>query len=516
MSLAAPAPAGGVTFDIATADGTAQDGNPATEDSDYVAQSLTGQTIAAGNSTYTFNVPVNGDKVIAPNETFFVDVTNVTGTGVTVTDGQGQGTIVNDDATLAFIHDVQGNGATTPIPGATVTVEGVVTADFQGASQLKGFFLQEEDADADADPATSEGELVFCNTCPTAVAEGQRVKVTGVVSEFNSMTEITASTAPSVVVTDAGNHLAEVTPAAIDLPVVGVVNDFYEAREGMKVVFVDTLTVSEYFELARFGHIVLYEGGWPRQFTEANPPSVAGYTANLEALSRREVILDDDNNGQKWYLTTSAPPGPADGLQYAYYPRANGGFSSGTQGTDFFRGGDLVAGLTGVLHWSFPGFGADTWRLRPTAANPATFTVANPRPATPPAVGGAIHAVGMNLLNFFTTIDTTASNSTGPFGPTGTLDCRGADSVAERNHQRERASILICALNADVYGFAELENTTPSAAIYRPYGRPTSFGARMESVKCPFRRTNSLAFGSLCGRVAWTSARARKPTSPAA
>ena len=35
-----------MTFDIATADGTAQDDNPATEDNDYVAQSLTGQTVS--------------------------------------------------------------------------------------------------------------------------------------------------------------------------------------------------------------------------------------------------------------------------------------------------------------------------------------------------------------------------------------------------------------------------------------------------------------------------------------
>ncbi len=224
--------------------------------------------------------------------------------------------------------------------------------------------------------------------------------------------------------------------------------------------------MSEYFELGRYGQIILYEGGRPRQFTEANPPSVAGNAAWADNLSRRRVILDDDNNAQEWYLTTSTPPGPADGLQYVYYPRANGGFSVGTQGTDFFRGGDLVNGLTGVLHWSFAGqAGTDAWRIRPTAANPATFTVANPRPATPPAVGGAIHAVGMNLLNYFTTIDTTASNSTGPCAPSGTLDCRGADSVAELNRQRERASIVICTLNADVYGFAELENTTPSASI---------------------------------------------------
>ena len=459
VSLAAPAPAGGVTFDIATADGTAQDGNPGTEDNDYVGQSLLTQSIAVGNTSYTFNVTVNGDAVIETNETFFVNVTNVVGTGVSVTDGQGQGTILTDDVALSFIHDVQGNGAATPVPGSTVAVEGVVIGDYQATTQLSGFFLEEEDADHDADPATSEGVFVFCNLCPTAVAEGQRVLVTGTVSEFFNATEITASTAGAVVVTNAGNNLAQVTPAPIDLPVVGVVNDFYEAREGMKVTFTDTLTVSEYFELARFGQIELYEGVRPRQFTEANTPSVAGYNAHLAALATRRVILDDDDNSQNVSLNDP------NGLQFVYPPVANGGFSVGTQGVDFFRGGDLVNGLTGVLDWSFAGAtGTDAWRIRPTAANPVAFTVANPRPATPPAVGGAIRAVGMNLLNYFTTIDTT-SGGTGPCGPGGTLDCRGADSVAELNRQRARAALVICTLNADVYGFAELENTTPSAAI---------------------------------------------------
>ncbi|HKP10960.1 MAG TPA: ExeM/NucH family extracellular endonuclease, partial [Blastocatellia bacterium] len=396
-----------------------------------------------------------GDTTAESNELFFVNVTNVT--NAIVTDGQGQGTINNDD--LSKIHDVQGNGAATPIPGATVAVEGVVVANFQGASKLQGFFLQEEDADADADPATSEGIFVFCNTCPTPVAEGQRVRATGVVSEFNNMTEITASAGGSVVITDAGNHLAEVTPAVISLPVVGDIDAFYESREGMLVTFADTLTVSEYFQLARFGQIELYQGGRPRQFTEDAPPSVAGYTAHLDELARRRVILDDDNNAQEAYL--SQP----DGLQAIFHPHANGGFSVGTQGVDFFRGGDLVNGLTGVLHWSFPGFGADTWRIRPTAAHPVTFTVANPRPATPPAVGGTIKAVSMNLLNYFTTIDTTSSTSTGPCGPSGGQDCRGADSVAELNRQRERASIVICSLNADIYALMELENTTPSDTI---------------------------------------------------
>ncbi|HEV7666901.1 MAG TPA: ExeM/NucH family extracellular endonuclease [Thermoanaerobaculia bacterium] len=453
VSLSAPAPAGGTTFDIATADGTAQDDVPATEDNDYVAKSLTGQTIPAGSSTYAFTVLVNGDTGPEVNETFFVNVTNVT--NAIPVDTQGQGTIVNDD--LNRIHDVQGNGAATPLSG-TVTVQAIVTASFQGTNQKQGFFLQEEDVDADADPATSEGIFVFCGGCPTAVVEGQLVRVTGTVSEFFNNTEITATTAGSVIAMSSGNPLP--TPSSIDLPVVGVVNDFYEAREDMRVTFVDTLSVSEYFELARFGQIELFEGGRPRQFTEMSPPSVAGYNAHLAALDRRRVILDDDDDEQNVSLLD------ANGFQFIYPPRANGGFSVGTQGTDFFRGGDLVTGLTGVLDWSFAGVtGTDAWRLRPTLANPATFTVANPRPVTAPAVGGAIKAAGMNLLNYFTTIDTTSSDTAGPCAPGGTLDCRGADSNAELIRQRERASIVICTLNADVFGFMELENTTPSASI---------------------------------------------------
>jgi len=103
-----PAPAGGITFDIATADGTGQDDNPVTEDNDYLARNLTAQTINAGNTTYSFNVTVNGDTLVEGNETFFVNVTNVT--GATMPDGMGQGTIENDDAANLVISQVYGGG----------------------------------------------------------------------------------------------------------------------------------------------------------------------------------------------------------------------------------------------------------------------------------------------------------------------------------------------------------------------------------------------------------------------
>ncbi|MGZ8333601.1 MAG: Calx-beta domain-containing protein, partial [Allosphingosinicella sp.] len=90
VSLDRAAPTGGVTFDIATADSSAT-----TADGDYVVNSLTGQTIAAGLTSYTFDVTVNGDTAIEPDEIFLVNVTNVV--NATVGDGQGTGTIVNND-----------------------------------------------------------------------------------------------------------------------------------------------------------------------------------------------------------------------------------------------------------------------------------------------------------------------------------------------------------------------------------------------------------------------------------
>jgi hypothetical protein len=94
VSLSAPAPTGGVTFDIATADGTATVAN-----GDYQAKSLTGQFIPPGSQIYNFTVLVNGDTTVEPTETFTVNVSNVT--GATVSDGQGQGTILNDDGAPA-------------------------------------------------------------------------------------------------------------------------------------------------------------------------------------------------------------------------------------------------------------------------------------------------------------------------------------------------------------------------------------------------------------------------------
>ena len=107
VTSSSPAPAGGISFNIATADGTAT-----VADSDYVAHSVTGATIAAGDTTYTFTVTVNGDTNAEANETVLVNLSSPT--NATIADAQGVGHINNDDglATSALIFSENFTGFT--------------------------------------------------------------------------------------------------------------------------------------------------------------------------------------------------------------------------------------------------------------------------------------------------------------------------------------------------------------------------------------------------------------------
>ncbi len=444
VTLDVAAPVSGVTFDIATSDGTATIAN-----SDYVLNSVNGAAIASGNTTYNFDVTVNGDWDNESNETFNVTVSNVT--GAVVSDGAALGTITNDDSAVTLIHDIQGSGSASAV--GTFTVDAIVVGDYQAQTtgQLKGFFIQEEDADVDANPATSEGIFVFCNTCTTAVSVGDKVRVTGATSEYFLMSQLNATTVDSVSVLSTGNNLP--TPASLQLPIPGVpsgdlaaaetvINAYYETFEGMLVTFPDTLSVSEYFELARYGQVILSEGGRPHTFTAVNTPTALGYINHQIDLAGRTIILDDTDNRQNR---------PSDVPNTAYYYPVPGLSTS-----NFFRGGDTITNLTGVLHWSFAGqTGTDAWRIRPvTEKYSYAFTQVNPRSAVP-TVNGSLKVASFNVLNYFLTIDT--SNVC---APTQNQDCRGADSAQELDRQRTKMLAALTAINADVFGFMEMENTT--------------------------------------------------------
>lgn len=155
VSLSGPAPSDGVSFDIATADGSAQDGIPGGEDNDYVARSLTGQTIPAGNTSYTFNVTVNGDLAIESNQTFFVNVANIA--GATIGDAQGLGTIQNDDSPTLTINDVSANETNS----GTTTFTFMVTSSQPAPAGGISFDIATADGTAQDDtPVTEDNDYV--------------------------------------------------------------------------------------------------------------------------------------------------------------------------------------------------------------------------------------------------------------------------------------------------------------------------------------------------------------------
>jgi len=346
-----------------------------------------------------------------------------------------------------YIHDVQGSGPSVAITDR-VLVEAIVIGDFQANDQLRGFFIQEEDDDVDGDPLTSEGIFVFCGNCDTDVSVGDQVQVTGWPGEYFAMSQIsTTSSDSSVVVVSSGNPLPSASTVALPAADSTRAELTFEPVEGMLATFSDTLAVSEYFELARYGQLVLTASERPRQFTDAFEPDATAYAAFLDDLNTRRIILDDDNNIQNDAIGSPDEP--------YYWPRA------GLSISNYIRGGDTIDNLTGIMHWSYAGqSGTDAWRVRPVLeAIDYTFTPVLPRPVQPNETGGSFKVAAFNVLNYFDTID----DGIDICGPLADMECRGADSAAELERQREKIVSAMLEMDADVIGLMEIENDAGGA-----------------------------------------------------
>lgn len=335
---------------------------------------------------------------------------------------------------LTRISAVQGTGASTPLNGTTVVVQGVVTGVFR---DLSGFYLEEETPDRDNDPASSEGLFIYMGepaNVPVSLAVGQTVRVQGVAREFtssgSSMTEL-GSTTNVPVVTDCNTPGSQINPVDISFPLTAVGD--LERYEGMLVRLPQTLTISEYFDFDRYGEIMLALPlpGEPRliQPTNIDEPGGAA-TQRALANSLRQIVLDDGRSSQN--------PDPAIHPNGSAFTLANR-----------FRGGDTVAGVAGMLDES-----SGAYRIQPTAYG--TYTATNPRPTQPPDVGGTLKVAALNTLNYFLTLTSAGSVC----GPQKNQDCRGADNSAEFQRQRNKTLAALLEIDADIFGLMELENTT--------------------------------------------------------
>ncbi len=342
--------------------------------------------------------------------------------------------VCSNAATL--IHEIQGAGLASPDVGSIREIEGVVVGDFQGATGLGGFMVQEEDADADSDSQTSEGIFVFDPATTVALDVGDVVRVRGTVVEFNGLTEINNVAA----VLDC-NVTGTASAATVTLPVTSV--DDFEATEGMAVNFPQTLFASGNFTQARFGEVDLSFDGPLDNPTNVAAPGAAANAVN-ELNDRSRIQLDDGSTVQN---PLPLPP------------------YLGAGGT--LRTGDSVAGLTAVMNYSF-----GRYELHPTT--PVSFTRNNVRTG-PPSVGGSLKVGAYNVLNYFTTVD----GSGAICGPEGDQGCRGADTASELARQKDKIVAAISTLDADVLGLMEIENhpgDVPTADLVAGLNTATAAG----------------------------------------
>ena len=323
------------------------------------------------------------------------------------------------------IWEVQGSGFSSPYDGQRVVIDGFVVGDFQGSDQLNGFHVQEpaERTDggpgtADGDPATSDGIFVYSNS---PVEVGDFVTVTGTVDEYFELTEITD--VESVVVSD--TDFAFPAPTTFSLPADDVAR---EAVEGMLVTLPQSLVISEYFNFDRYNEIVLSTERQLQPTAIVEPGDAATALAAEQELHR--IMLDDGRSTQN-----SDPARHPNGDPFTL--------------DNLFRGGDLVTNTTGVMDYSF-----DLYRIQPTQG--ADYTSANERPTDPPDVGGDLTVASFNVLNYFNTIDDGTNDIC---GPNQAQECRGADDDPERVRQLDKIVAAMLAIDADVYGIIEVENT---------------------------------------------------------
>ncbi len=356
-------------------------------------------------------------------------------------------TIADNDTvapTITKISAIQGSGNTATLTG-TQTIEGIVTRIFSGATKLNGFYVQEEDADTDNNPLTSEAIFVFDPLGKFSGNVGDKVRVTGDAREFTSTSGTTTSSLTQLDAT-AGTVLnlgASTLPTVtnIQIPLTNVSD--LERYEGMLVNISagsGDLTVTETFQLGRFGQIVLAATGTSNQlgtdarldqYTQFNVPSVSGNAAYQADLAKRKIYLDDGSSTQN--------PDPI------LFGRGGNPLSA----SNTLRSGDTVNNITGILDERFEGY-----RIQTTA--PVNFTAANPRPDTPPVVGGTLKLANFNILNFFNDIGSATTTFVNDSGNTLTL--RGANTAAEFTRQRDKIIQAIVNSGADVIGLNEVEN----------------------------------------------------------
>lgn len=349
----------------------------------------------------------------------------------------------SDPETVA-IADVQGTGAASPLAGRTVTTRGVVTASYPTGG-FAGYVIQTPGTGGALDLAAhtaSDAVFVYSPGRPIP-AIGAYVEVTGAVSEFNGLTEVTASAVSTL-----DEEVVAPTPATVAWPRTDAAR---ETLESMLIAPQGTFTVSNTYTTNQYGEVGLAAGDTPlRQPTDvARPgsPEAADVAADNAA---RAVTLDDG-------ATTNFLSPANSGLTPPYVsltePVRVGAQATFTQPL--------------IVDWR-----NSAWKLNPTAplvgdgSGDDGVAFENTRTGAPAPVGGDTSVASFNVLNYFTTLGTDSATCEPYVDRTGDgisvdegCDQRGAWDAEDLARQQVKIVTAINDLDASVVGLMEIENS---------------------------------------------------------
>lgn len=355
--------------------------------------------------------------------------------------------------TTTPIAAVQGTGDASPLVGQTVTVRGVVTAAYPTGG-FNGFYLQTPGTGGVLDLAThtaSDAIFVYAGATATAgVAVGAHLEVTGQVSEYYGLTEITPASGGIQTVTDPATMP---TPVTIAMPAAAADR---EVLEGMLLDPAGPYTVTNTYSTNQYAEIGLATGNGPLLTpTEVARPGTAAYSEAVAANAARAITLDDGASIN--FLggsTNKAIP-----LPYLTDTTVTVGAAV-----------DFVAPV--VLDYR-----NSQWKLQPTSqlreGDPLPATFSSVRTDAPENVGGDIQLASFNVLNYFTTTgrDAQEQGATCTFYADRTGDpvtvntctgpaVRGAAEDEDLERQQAKIVAAINALGAEVVSLEEIENST--------------------------------------------------------
>lgn len=362
-------------------------------------------------------------------------------------------------ATAVTIADVQGTGTTSPLAGQSVTFRGVVTAAYPTGG-LNGMYVQTAGTGGATDATQGASDAVFvygANSQPAGVTVGDSVEVTGTVSEFQGLTEVTPASGGVVELAD---PLEAVTPFAAAYPTTTVAR---EAHEGELLAPTDSFAVTNVYSTNQYAEIGLATGGKPLvQPTEVARPGTAAYDEVVADNAARGVVLDD---GASLNFMTNGSPNQDVPLPWL------------SPANPIRVGATATLKAPVILEWR-----NSTWKLQPThrvtdaGADVATFEDTRAANAAPQPVGGDLKLGTFNVLNYFNTSGTdyvahggtcsyytdrdqdpvTVNTCTGPSGEPGP---RGAAELEDFQRQQAKIVRAINGLGADIVSLEELENS---------------------------------------------------------